>query len=345
MEEESTRRYVEELLEKMDAGRSVPAMRTVLNHMTEHYGVSKSMAKYRLIEIGYPEAEGIYNFVDNGYVPDHSCSGEWPKGCTFTISPKDLADLCLANARIDSLLRSGTYRYVEGHLCFNHSDFITAVQRGGNSTLALTKYAREHIDQCCAAFRSRGRFSHASYNPAGCSRNVKEPYSDRFLGRYELASEPDTQGYEQENLLFSEDSKRWGTLKYSMPEDFSDAVECILKAKNLSRESLAFSLDIDRKTLYSALRASRPSLAHMVGIFVALGVPYYISIDVIEANGPNMRNTELHNLYRQMLLSAGVISVERCNDILKKSGFPPFFGNDHSPYRRNLPPCRQEQTI
>ena len=339
MEEESTRRYVEELLEKMDAGHSVPAMRAVLNRMSEHYGVSKSMAKYRLIEIGYSEAEGIYNFIDDRYIPDHSCSGEWPKGCTFTISPKDLANLCLTSPHIDTLLRSGAYRYVEGHICFNHPDFIAKARRG--NTLSLTTYAREHIDLCCIAFRPRGRYTRASYDPTGCSRNAKEPYTDRFLGRYELASEPDTQGYEQENLLFSEDSKRWGTLKYSMPEDFCDAVDCILKAKNLSRESLAFSLDIDRKTLYSALRASRPSLAHMVGIFVALGVPYYISIDVIEANGPNMRNTDLHNLYRQMLLSAGSISVERCNDILKKSGFPPFFGNDNAPCRRNLPPYRQ----
>ena len=337
MEESSTRCFVEALLADENGERSIRAMQSVLNQMAEHYHVSKSMAKYRLIEMGYSEAEGIYNFVDHSYIPDHACAGKWPKGCTFTITPIDLANLCVSDQRVDRLLRNGTYRYVEGHLCFNHPNFISIKWVKGREFASLTSYARSHIDECCVVFRPRGRYSRASYDPASCSRKAKEPYTDRFLGRYEFASEPDTQAYERENLLYSEDSKRWGKLKYSIPEDFCDAVDCILKEKNMSRESLALSLNIDRKTLYSAMRASRPSLSHMVGIFVALGVPYYISIDVIEANGPNMRNIDLHSLYRQMLLSAGSITIERCNDILKKSGFPPFFGNETSPNSKNLP--------
>ena len=149
-----------------------------------------------------------------------------------------------------------------------------------------------------------------------------------------MKEEPGTAEYDLENRTFVDDAERWGQLMFELPRDFFGAVETVMEQKNVSRERLALALNIDRKSLYSAIRANAPSLPHMVAILVALEVPYYISIGIIEANGPSFRNTQLHHLYRQMLLCSGSITVDRCNDMLQAAGYPKMFANERTPQSR-----------
>ena len=51
------------------------------------------MAKYRMIELGYPEAEGVYAYIDNVRIPDYGCSGLWERGITYAISLADAGAL------------------------------------------------------------------------------------------------------------------------------------------------------------------------------------------------------------------------------------------------------------
>lgn len=97
------------------------------------------------------------------------------------------------------------------------------------------------------------------------------------------------------------------------------------KEKGITREALAAELGVDRRAIYRYLNQRRPSLEHMVGICVALKLPFYISFDLIENGGERFRRTELHHLYRQFLLKADQLTVARCNDILKSRNYPPLF--------------------
>ena len=329
MEEESTKAYLENLFSELGDRHSTKALELALNTMSRHYCVSKSMAKYRMIELGYYEAEGIYNYVDGNPIPDHTCAGTWRRGITYTINPREATRLCASSGAFDLLLRNGRFRYVEGHFCWDSAEYLEKIcYSSGRSVYRLRPEARKKIDECCIAFEVHGRHSYATYEPGCCARKAKEAHNDRYLGRYQLSAEPDSMEYDLENIQFSKDAERWGELRYDLPVDFREAINMIVDKRNISRESLALALNVDRKTLYSAIRANSPSLSHMVGIMVALQVPYYISIDVIEANGPKLRNTPLHHLYRQMLLCAGSLTVERCNDMLMRAGFPPLFAGE-----------------
>ena len=59
-------------------------------------------------------------------------------------------------------------------------------------------------------------------------------------------------------------------------------------------------------------------------------------MELIENAGYALRKSEIDFLYRQFLLQSEQISVERCEDILQKQGYPPLFRGEGN--ERNLPP-------
>ena len=148
MERDSTKKYIEKLL---GGKRNPAAVRNAILSMAEHYKVSRSMAKYRMVELGFPEAEGVFVYIDGRTVPDHGCSAAWPEGVTYTIPVQDVAALSEEDTELGRALRSGRYLYVEGHVCLNREKYIHC---GRSGSLYLTPYARNHIDECCIAFRS-----------------------------------------------------------------------------------------------------------------------------------------------------------------------------------------------
>lgn len=93
----------------------------------------------------------------------------------------------------------------------------------------------------------------------------------------------------------------------------------------MTQETLALELGVDRKAVYNFLNANQPSVNHLVGMCVALKLPYFISVKLIENAGVSLRRMELHHLYRQFLLQSDMLTVARCNDMLAAKGYEPLF--------------------
>lgn len=107
MPEYTARNYIEELYDYLRWDKDPENVMRVIEQLAEKFGVSKSMAKYRMIELGFPEAEGVYCFVDKKRTPDHGCSGEWSHGTTYTISRKEAAKLISDSPEFHAALRNG----------------------------------------------------------------------------------------------------------------------------------------------------------------------------------------------------------------------------------------------
>lgn len=88
--------------------------------------------------------------------------------------------------------------------------------------------------------------------------------------------------------------------------------------------------DDDREKVHTIFQPAQgeqaiPSVAHVVGICVALKVPYFISMEILGAAGIKLRSTAQDFLYRQFLLNAENLTVSRCEDILKQHSEKPLF--------------------
>ena len=330
MEREDTMCFVDRTMAEHGGVRSPESMRHMIELLAKRNGVSFSMAKCRMIELGYYEAEGIREYVNGQVIPDHGCAGAWPEKATFTISAQDAAKLACADGAFESALRSGRYRYVEGHFCIDDERYcyIDEYKR-----IRLTYYARNHIDECCLAFKVIGCRMKVEFRQSAVFRKRGE--TGQYPSGYTLAAEPGTEGYEKENSCLVSDCILWMDIYKELEDEFGESIKHILKRKHLTQEALAGMLGVSPKALYNYLNSDRPSLPHIVGICVAMSLPYYISMELIENAGYALRKSEIDFLYRQFLLQSEQISVDRCEDILQKQGYPPLFRGEGN--ERNLP--------
>lgn len=322
LEKGSIRSFVDKKLRQLEGPVTPAKMHTIIASVSAKFHVSFAMAKYRMIELGYYEAGGISCFQDSTMIPDHGCSGAWPENTTYTISADSVLELMDRDDHLATTLKSGRYRYVEGHFCLNHSKYLV-YDRGGR--IHLSEYARTHMNECCIAFTVNGRYTKSNYHMGQVSRTKTTPVTDKYLPEYELTAEPGTDKYEQENALFADDVLLWGDFLYDMSDDYKEAVMDIMKRKGVTQESLALEMGVDRKMIYKCLNAINPSKPHLVAICVALKLPFFISEKVLMNAGITFRRTDADHLYRSFLLRAEQLTVERCDDILKLHHMPTLF--------------------
>lgn len=314
--------YVEARLKQCNWKKTPENIRAIVDGLAERYEVSYQMAKYRMIELGYCEAGGIRNYVNDMVIPDHGCTWLWPANTTFTISAKDAALLADSDSEFERVICSGRYRYVEGHFCLNTDKYILRDYYGKPH---LTVYARCHMEECCLGFTVGGRYRRTEYAVSKVARNKTEPVTDKYRAAYRLVAEPGSSEYEKENQAMVDDGLLWLEFYKNIPDDFAEMIKAIMKRKGITQENLSFELGVDRKALLNYLNQDRPSVAHVVGICVALKVPYFISMEILGAAGIKLRSTEQDFLYRQFLLNAENLTVSRCEDILKQHNEKPLF--------------------
>ena len=314
--------YVEARLKQCNWKKTPENVRAIVDGLAERYEVSYQMAKYRMIELGYCEAGGIRNYVNDMVIPDHGCTWLWPANTTFTISAKDAALLAASDSEFERVICSGRYRYVEGHFCLNTDKYILRDYYGKPH---LTVYARCHMEECCLGFTVGGRYRRTEYAVSKVARNKTEPVTDKYRAAYRLVAEPGSSEYEKENQAMVDDGLLWLEFYKNIPDDFAEMIKAIMKRKGITQENLSFELGVDRKALLNYLNQDRPSVAHVIGICVALKVPYFISMEILGAAGIKLRSTEQDFLYRQFLLNAENLTVSRCEDILKQHNEKPLF--------------------
>lgn len=314
--------YVEARLKQCNWKKTPENIRAIVDGLAERYEVSYQMAKYRMIELGYCEAGGIRNYVNDMVIPDHGCTWLWPANTTFTISAKDAALLAVSDSEFERVICSGRYRYVEGHFCLNTDKYILRDYYGKPH---LTVYARCHMEECCLGLTVGGRYRRTEYAVSKVARNKTEPVTDKYRAAYRLVAEPGSSEYEKENQAMVDDGLLWLEFYKNIPDDFAEMIKAIMKCKGITQENLSFELGVDRKALLNYLNQDRPSVAHVVGICVALKVPYFISMEILGAAGIKLRSTEQDFLYRQFLLNAENLTVSRCEDILKQHNEKPLF--------------------
>ena len=314
--------YVEARLKQCNWKKTPENIRAIVDGLAERYEVSYQMAKYRMIELGYCEAGGIRNYVNDMVIPDHGCTWLWPANTTLTLPAKDAALLAASDSEFERVICSGRYRYVEGHFCLNTDKYILRDYYGKPH---LTVYARCHMEECSLGFTVGGSYRRTEYAVVKVARIKTEPVTDKYRAAYRLVAEPGSSEYEKENQAMVDDGLLWLEFYKNIPDDFAEMIKAIMKRKGITQENLSFELGVDRKALLNYLNQDRPSVAHVVGICVALKVPYFISMEILGAAGIKLRSTEQDFLYRQFLLNAETLTVSRCKDILKQHNEKPLF--------------------
>ena len=318
MEEENTRREIERLLALRGGARTPENMARVMCALAEKFRVSRSMAKYRMIELGYREAEGIYAWLGRERIPDYGCASGWKKGVTYTISLADAGALLRESPAFAAALKSGRYVYAEGHYCL---DLPRYIRRDGRGVAHLTSLARHAVEECCIAFTVNGRYAEAVYEDARVAR--KTPVQEIYQSRHGFSAEPETKARVKENVLFTQDSQIWVKLKREIPDELGTAIQKILDEKGITQLELSMRLGCSRAALLKWC-SGYMSLRHITAICIALDVRADIALELVRLAGLAFRNNREENLLLAMLYETKDLTVARANEILRQEKLPPL---------------------
>lgn len=318
MEENVTRREIERRLAENGGVRSPENIMRTIEQLANTFKVSRSMAKYRMIELGYPEAEGVFSYIDNMRVPDHGCGGVWEQGVTYSISFAEIGTLLRESVDFASILRGGRYTYLEGHFCLNSNQYIEFDSFGQRR---LNAYARRHIDECCISFTVHGRYVSTVYEDGQAAR--KTPVKDKYQSRHGLGAEPETKARIKENRLFAQDSEIWVKLKTEMPDSLGEALNLILHEKGITQMELAMRLGVSRAA-WRKWCVCRMSLRHIVAVCIALDVRADIGMELVRLTGRTFLNNREHNLLLAMIYETKDLTVARANEIMRQEKFEPL---------------------
>ena len=318
MEEENTRREMERLFALRGGARSPENVSWVMCRLAKTFRVSKAMAKIRMIELGVPEAEGIYVFLGRERIPDYGCASGWKKGVTYTVSLAEAGALLRESRAFRDALQSRRYVYAEGHYCL---DLPQYVRRDGRGRPFLTGYARHAVEECCIAFSVRGRVGKAAYEDARAAR--KSPVKDLYQSRHSFMAEPETKAREKENALFTQDSQIWTKLKRAMPDEIGPAIQMILDEKGISQMELAMRLGCSRAVLFKWC-AGRMSLRHVTAICIALDVRADIGMELVRLAGHCFRANREENILLGMMYDTKDLTIARANEIMRQNALPPL---------------------
>jgi transcriptional regulator with XRE-family HTH domain len=291
----------------------------VIETLAEFFGVSRLAAKIRMIEVGYPEAIGAFNYIEHHYIPTHW----WKKGLlsshqTFCISSKDAMIQSVEDENLKKMLRSGKYLFLESHFVLNLPEFIETDALGN---LTLSDYARHHMDECCLVFDLSLKIrSGSSLDIPRCvlNRGTESPYELRIKFHKGFEYSTNEKQAAQLKKVIKENAKIYATLT----NDLCDCLEKVLKWREMTRVQLAEMIPMSEKQVRRIFSGeSSGSLETLVAICLAMYLPPEISFHIIEKSSHTFKmNDTRHQCYHFVLQTQSGKSLSEVREFLRNFG-------------------------
>ena len=292
----------------------IDVMEPVIQELSVFYGVSKCAAKIRMVDVGYDEAIGAFNYIDGHYIrPYVFKKNAITKKQTYAISQVDAIIQGIIPSQFSNDLQSGKYQFIESHYCFNSPKYITSDPNGNP---CLTEYARLHIDECCVIFdlsvKSTNKYGEAFYTECALYRDADSNVI--FEAHY---SNDNKESKNQAEQFAAYKNDVLGVLK-SLPESFPMALKKVVEWSDMTEEDIAWEADMSTRQLQRLLNddEQNPQLDTVVLLCLAMKLPPLISSALIKKSGNSFKANDREFTLQMLLNGYYTHSLEECNKIL-----------------------------
>ena len=306
------------LLKKYSCFPRVTALEKTICDIADTYYVSKQAAKIRMTEIGYTEAKGVFNYLDDSYVPAYCTNDDVEGNRTPNIPTEAALELYFSDQSFRKLIDTGRFCYVENHFCLNSEKYISLEQSG---ELSLTWYARTHINECCIIFERTLGERRYTYT-------VGVFNSEQFYRGPELYRPIDIPA--QNPMPKSEiDFKRFEIYMDALentPLRFSPALKYHMKKRGFTQETLAEMVGISTEQMkrYVNNRVAQPVQRNVIAMCIAMKLEADLSNALLQKGKclPGVEKEDmallfvLHTMYER--------SISACNKFLIEQGYAPL---------------------
>lgn len=282
------KKYADELFEKYHLSSEclyLNYIEKIIEELAEFFGVTIYAARKRLIEIGYDEAYGAFNWVDGKYIrPYKFKKGTLQPNETFTISNDDFVCKILDDSNNNFDILMGKYVFVENHLCIDDDKYLDFDENGN---LILSDYALFNLDECCVKFKIKNLDSGTKAMNFGlscylCRDDSKYIDYDLEMSNSNFTSSNDwLQKYQAHNLNVNEIMQE---ISY---KPFGYVISYLMKYLDINENELADEAGVSTETIrrYKNKPNHNYQKRVVVAIMRAFNVPTNISLKALERSG------------------------------------------------------------
>ena len=288
----ATRFIADGWLHRYERVSPILRMERTIDRLSQHFGVSRQLAKIRMEELGYENAKTAF-----------SCYEKRKHTISFENAIRELS----RNQSFRETLASGIYAYVDD--CFVIRD-KKYVYRDESGSLHLTLFAKAHMEECCLAF---------------AARRVNRWMQHGML-RYKVEDETFITGTGLAVDELAKRSKTVTSILQGLPSSFSETLISHMTRKGVTVERLAENCLMSPSAITRIRRDyySSTSLRNVVSLCIGLSLHPSLAMDLIRKAGYCFNNSYEHMAYQTLLFCMTNCSIYECNDYLRKMNLTPF---------------------
>ncbi|HEO6584789.1 TPA: ImmA/IrrE family metallo-endopeptidase [Streptococcus agalactiae] len=290
----------------------------VVDNLATFFEVSRQAAKIRMIDLGFKEANGVYNYLDDRYMHNFAFELEaFDKGSSYTITSNDLCFEYCFNESFRQIIDRNKFIYVDNHLCLKDKKFIYMTKDGP----IMTDYAYEHMDECCLIFKVKSKnftsISNETYYDYVLNRGVTKE-SEIKADFVDILQNPSLMD-QLPPLDMMKLGKKISELLKELPFEFSGTLRSHRKRKNCTQPFLAKLVGITERTLrdYETLEDNLPRLELTLSFCFALKLRPELSDDMIKKAGHQLTISPPHQVYKMLLSTSYYKPLGEINSILQ----------------------------
>ncbi|HEO7793890.1 TPA: ImmA/IrrE family metallo-endopeptidase [Streptococcus agalactiae] len=290
----------------------------VVDNLATFFEVSRQAAKIRMIDLGFKEANGVYNYLDDRYMHNFAFELEaFDKGSSYTITSNDLCFEYCFNESFRQIIDRNMFIYVDNHLCLKDKKFIYMTKDGP----IMTDYAYEHMDECCLIFKVKSKnftsISNETYYDYVLNRGVTKE-SEIKADFVDILQNPSLMD-QLPPLDMMKLGKKISELLKELPFEFSGTLRSHRKRKNCTQPFLAKLVGITERTLrdYETLEDNLPRLELTLSFCFALKLRPELSDDMLKKAGHQLTISPPHQVYKMLLSTSYYKPLSEINSILQ----------------------------
>lgn len=290
----------------------------VVDNLATFFEVSRQAAKIRMIDLGFKEANGVYNYLDDRYMHNFAFELEaFDNGSSYTITSNDLCFEYCFNESFRQIIDRNKFIYVDNHLCLKDKKFIYMTKDGP----IMTDYAYEHMDECCLIFKVKSKnftsISNETYYDYVLNRGVTKE-SEIKADFVDILQNPSLMD-QLPPLDMMKLGKKISELLKELPFEFSGTLRSHRKRKNCTQPFLAKLVGITERTLrdYETLEDNLPRLELTLSFCFALKLRPELSDDMIKKAGHQLTISPPHQVYKMLLSTSYYKPLSEINSILQ----------------------------
>ena len=290
----------------------------VVDNLATFFEVSRQAAKIRMIDLGFKEANGVYNYLDDRYMHNFAFELEaFDKGSSYTITSNDLCFEYCFNESFRQIIDRNKFIYVDNHLCLKDKKFIYMTKDGP----IMTDYAYEHMDECCLIFKVKSKnftsISNETYYDYVLNRGVTKE-SEIKADFVDILQNPSLMD-QLPPLDMMKLGEKISELLKELPFEFSGTLRSHRKRKNCTQPFLAKLVGITERTLrdYETLEDNLPRLELTLSFCFALKLRPELSDDMIKKAGHQLTISPPHQVYKMLLSTSYYKPLGEINSILQ----------------------------